>query len=104
MSLYIEQWKRIATRIGQKSPPLSRQYYQTAVSLTGAQDGQVSQVFASYRRPARTESEQETSLEALSKLKSKRRKIIISLFIFAILVMIVTAIVVAVILGNFLHQ
>ncbi|CAF0834930.1 unnamed protein product [Adineta ricciae] len=93
-----EQWKRIATRIGQKSPPLSRQYYQTAVSVTGAQDGQVSQVLASYRRPGRTESEQETSLAPLSKLKSKRRQIIISLFIFAILVMIVVAIVVAVIL------
>lgn len=101
--MYTEQWKRIATRIGQKSPHLSRQYYQTAVSLTGPQNGQVSQVLTPYRRPGRTETEPEISVESLSKQKSKRRKIIISLFIFAILVMIVVAIVVTVILGNFLH-
>ncbi|UJR22679.1 hypothetical protein I4U23_025716 [Adineta vaga] len=93
-----EQWKRIAARSGQKSPPLSRRYYQKAASTVESENGHIPYVLGSYRRPGRVENEQDTSVITSSKLKTRRRRIIIGLSITAIIVMIVVAIVIAVIL------
>ncbi|CAF1072218.1 unnamed protein product [Adineta steineri] len=93
-----EQWKRIAARIGQVSPPLSRQYYQTNISIIELQHGEMSQVLGSYRRPGRSENEQDTTVTPPTGLKTVRRKIIFGITIITIILMIIVAIIVAVIL------
>jgi hypothetical protein len=96
----IEQWKRIAARSGEASPPLSRQYVQAASYTFQSQDGHIPDVFESYRPSGRTENEQNISPVVPSLLQTPRRKILLGLSIVSILIAIITAVTVAVILGN----
>lgn len=52
-----EQWKRIAGRKAQNSPPLSRQYYQSMGTMVDLPQAEIPQQLGSYRRPGRSDEE-----------------------------------------------
>ncbi|CAF0792018.1 unnamed protein product [Rotaria sp. Silwood1] len=91
-----EQWKRIAGRTVHPSPPLSRQYYQTVVSTLELQDGQIPQPLGSYRRPGRSENEQNLPSITTSPWSTSRRRVIISSSVAVVIVAIVVSVVLAV--------
>jgi len=95
----IEQWKRIATRNSQTSPPLSRQYCQATTCISESKDGYIPEILGSYRRPGRTESEQDPPPVVPSLLHTTRRKILFGSSIITIMMAITIAVVVSVILG-----
>jgi hypothetical protein len=96
----IEQWKRIATRNSQTSPPLSRQYCQTTTCISESKDGYIPEILGSYRRPGRTESEQDPPPVVPPLLHTARRKILFGSSIITIMMAITIAVVVSVILGH----
>jgi len=100
--LNLEQWKRIAGRAVHASPPLSRQYYQTVISTLELQNGQIPQPLISYRRPGRSENEEDQPTTSNSRSRAPRRRIFIGSSIAVVLVAIVAAVVLAITLG-FLH-
>jgi hypothetical protein len=102
LSISIEQWKRIANRSIETSPPLSRQYFQTAAFIFDSQNGHIPDVLGSYRRPGRTESEQNTPTPPASPsiLQTRRRKILLGLSILTIIIAVIVAIAVALVLSN----
>ena len=97
----VEQWKRIAGQTAHASPPLPRQYYQTFVSTIEAPDGQVPQALGSYRRPGRTEEEQDRTTSR-SRWRAPRRRILFGSSVAVVVVAIVVGVVLAVTLGNHL--
>ncbi|CAF4300622.1 unnamed protein product, partial [Rotaria sp. Silwood2] len=91
-----EQWKRIAGRTVHPSPPLSRQYYQTVVSTLELQDGQIPQPLGSYRRPGRSENEQDMPSVATPPWRTSRRRAIFGSSVAVVIVAIVVSVVLAV--------
>ena len=96
---FLEQWKRIAARIGQASP-LSQKYCQSSTCISDSPNGYIPDALGSYRRPGRTENEQNSPSAVLSLFHTPRRKILFVISLIIILVCVITAVVVAVILGN----
>lgn len=101
--LFAEQWKRIAGRVAQASPPLSRQYYQTVISTIDSDEGQIPQPLGSYRRPGRSENEEEGGAGGdttrLALWRTPRRRIFFGSSVAVLAVAVVVAVVLAVTLG-----
>jgi len=95
----IEQWKRIAARMGQTSPPLSRQYCLKATCIFEPPNGHIPEVLGSYRRPGRTENEQDQPPVVPNLIHTLRRKILFGSSVLAIIIAIIVAVAVAVVLG-----
>ncbi len=97
----IEQWKRIAGRIVHASPPISRQYCQTAACVFEPPNDNIPDVLGSYRRPGRPGIDQETpSTTVPSLFRTSRRKILFSLIFIGTIATVLTAVIVAVVLGK----
>ncbi len=96
----LEQWKRIAGRTVHSSPPLSRQYYQTVISTLELQDGQIPQSLGSYRRPGRSENEQDIPNGGKCQWRAPRRRVLLGSFVAVVIVAIVVAVVLAVTIGK----
>ena len=97
----IEQWKRIAGRTVQASPPLSRQYYQTVGSTLDLQDGQIPESLGSYRRPGRPPGEVDPVHLSQTPCRPIHRRIFIVSSIGIVMAAVIVGVVLALTLGRF---
>lgn len=95
-----EQWKRIACRIGQASPPLSRQYCQTAACIFEPPDEYFSEILGTYPRPTSSESQSESTSATLPLFHTPRCKIILGLLFAITVIAVLVSVIIAVIFGN----
>ena len=97
---HLEQWKRIAGRTAQNSPPLPRQYYQGISSSLDSQQEVIRQPLGSYRRPGRSDDETILPQESRIGWRLVHRRILTGSSIAVVVVAITTAVLLAVLLSS----
>lgn len=98
---HLEQWKRIAGRTVQASPPLSRQYYQTIGSTLDLHDGPLPEPFVSYRRPGRSPGEVDPVHPSQTPCRPIHRRIFIVSSIGIVMGAVIVGVVLALTLGKY---